>query len=101
MRYISGTFAVLKNKYFIAAAFFIIWMSFFDLKDWGLIAARKSKLRELEKSEQHLNSQIKETRKELELLKTSAQTIEKYAREKYYMKRDNEDLYLIKGEKQD
>jgi hypothetical protein len=38
-------------------------MSFFDLKDWGLIAARKTKLRELEKSEQHLNSQIKETRK--------------------------------------
>ena len=95
MKYLSGTLTVLKNKYFIAAAFFIIWMSFFDMKDWGLIAARKEKLRDLEKSEQHLSSQIKETRKELELLKTSAETIEKYARENYYMKKDNEDLFIV------
>ncbi len=95
MKYVSGTFAVLKNKYFIAGAFFIIWMSFFDLKDWQLISARKSKLKDLEKSEQHLSSQITETRKELELLKTSAQTIEKYARENYYMKKDNEDLFIV------
>ena len=95
MKYLSGTLTVLKNKYFIAAAFFIIWMSFFDLKDWRLIASRKEKLRDLEKSEQHLSSQIKETRKELELLKTSAQTIEKYARENYYMKKDNEDLFIV------
>ncbi len=95
MKYVSGTFAVLKNKYFIAAAFFVVWMSFFDLKDWGLISARKSKLKDLEKSEQHLSSQILETRKELELLKTSAHTIEKYAREHYYMKKDNEDLFIV------
>lgn len=95
MKYVSGTLAVLKNKFFIAAAFFVIWMSFFDLKDWGLISARKSKLKDLEKSEQHLSAQIKETRQELELLKTSAQTIEKYAREKYYMKKDNEDLFIV------
>src|SRR5688572_6969882 len=95
MKYLSGTLTVLKNKYFIAAAFFIIWMSFFDMKDWGLIASRKEKLRDLEKSEQHLSSQIKETRKELELLKTSAETIEKYARENYYMKKDNEDLFIV------
>ena len=38
---------------------------------------------------------LKETRKELELLKTSAQTIEKYARENYYMKKDNEDLFIV------
>lgn len=95
MKYVSGTFAVLRNKYFIAATFFVIWMSFFDLKDWGLISARKSKLKDLEKSEQHLTAEIKETRQELELLKTSAQTIEKYARENYHMKKDNEDLFIV------
>jgi cell division protein FtsB len=31
----------------------------------------------------------------LALLKTSAKTIEKYAREKYYMKKDNEDLFIV------
>jgi cell division protein DivIC len=98
MKYLNGTFAVLKNKYFIAVAFFIIWMSFFDPKDWGLLFARKEKLRDLEKSEKHLTLQIADTRKELDLLKTNAQTIEKYAREKYYMKKDNEDLFIVNSE---
>ena len=98
MKYLHGTFALLKNKYFIAVAFFIIWMSFFDPKDWGLLFARKEKLRDLEKSEKHLTLQIADTRKELDLLKTNAQTIEKYAREKYYMKKDNEDLFIVNSE---
>ena len=95
MKYLNGTFAILKNKYFIAIAFFIIWMSFFDPKDWGLLFDRRQKLKELDKSEQHLILQIADTRKELDLLKTNAQTIEKYAREKYYMKKDNEDLFIV------
>ncbi len=95
MKFIHGTISILKNKYFIAAAFFLIWMTFFDLKDWGLIIARKNKVKELQKSEQILSSRIKETRKELDLLKTNAQTIEKYAREKFFMKKDNEDLFIV------
>jgi cell division protein FtsB len=87
--------AVLKNKYFIASSLFIIWMMFFDPKDLSVIMGRMNKLNDLQKSESHLVRQIADTRKELGLLKTSAQTIEKYAREKYYMKKDNEDLFIV------
>ena len=96
MNKLSAFLSIFKNKYFIAGVFFIVWMLFFDPKDWGLISARINKLDELQKSEQQLSKQIADTRKELNLLKTSAQTIEKYAREKYYMKKDNEDLFLVK-----
>ena len=89
MRIINGVFSFVKNKYFIAAAFFVVWMLFFDMKDWSLITSRRDKLMELQESELHLTKQIAETRQELGLLKTSAQTIEKYAREKYLMKKDN------------
>lgn len=95
MKILNGIFSFLKNKYIIAALFFVLWMLFFDLKDWSLISARREKLKELEKSEFHFNKQIAETRKELGLLKTSAATIEKYAREKYLMKKDNEDLFIV------
>ncbi|MDB5201972.1 MAG: Septum formation initiator [Ferruginibacter sp.] len=98
MKLLQGTLNILKNKYFIASAFFIVWMLFFDPKDWGLINARINKLEELQKSEKHLTQQIVDTRKELNLLKTNAQTIEKYAREKYYMKKDNEDLFIVISE---
>ncbi len=96
MNILPTVYSVLKNKYFIALSVFIIWMSFFDPKDWGLIYDRNEKLQELQKSEQVLTKEITETRKELTLLKSSAQTIEKYAREKYMMKKDNEDIFVVK-----
>ena len=95
MKILNGIFSFVKNKYFIASALFLVWMLFFDMKDWSLINSRQEKLSDLQKSELHLNKQIADTRKELDLLKTSAQTIERYAREKYLMKKDNEDLFIV------
>lgn len=95
MKLLNGFFSFLRNKYVLAILSFLVWMIFFDPKDWSLISARRDKLQELQKSEQHLNQQIAETRQELRLLKTSAATIEKYAREKYHMKKDNEDIFIV------
>ena len=96
MKFITPVLNVLKNKYFIAAVGFVIWMLFFDPKDWGLITSRNNKLKELKLSEHHLTLLIKDTKKELSLLKTDAASIEKYAREKFLMKKDNEDLFIVK-----
>lgn len=85
----------IKNKYILAILLFVVWMLFFDPKDWSTISERQYKLEELQKSEKALTEKIKSSRKELTLLKTSAETIEKYAREKYKMKKDNEDLFII------
>ena len=87
--------SILKNKYIIALLLFVVWMLFFDPKDFSLITGRIEKLNELQKSEKHLAKKIGETRQELGMLKTSAQTIEKYAREKYMMKKDNEELFIV------
>lgn len=96
MKNVGAVLKVLNNKYLIAGVFFVVWMMFFDPKDWGLIINRKQKLNELEKSETTLRKQIADSKSELHLLKTSAETIEKYAREKYMMKKDNEDLFIVK-----
>ncbi len=96
MQYLHPVLKVLKNKYVIASVAFLVWMLFFDPKDWGLINARNNKLRELKQSEKQLTLLIKDTRKELNLLKTDAASIETYAREKFFMKKDNEDLFIIK-----
>lgn len=92
LTYIPGW---LKNKYFLTGTFFVIWMVFFDVRDLASDFGRRAKLNALQKTEHILNQQISDTRKELDLLKTSAQTIEKYAREKYMMKKDNEDLFIV------
>ena len=90
-----GRFSWLKNKYLLAGSFFIVWMFFFDPKDWGVAFEKNAKLKELQNSELHLSNTIQETKEELSQLKTNAQTIEKYAREKYLMKKDNEDLFIV------
>jgi cell division protein FtsB len=92
----TGIYRVIKNKYFISILVFLIWMSFFDVKDWGLIAERLNKLGELEKTEITLTKQIQETRLELNLLRSEAESIERYAREKYLMKKDNEEIFIVK-----
>lgn len=74
---------------------FLVWMLFFDVKDIGSSVDRWGKYRELQASEQQLTNKIAETKLELKQLKNNAQTIEKYAREKYLMKKENEDLFII------
>ena len=85
----------LKNKYLLAGSLFLVWMLFFNEKDLISEFKRKEKLQQLQQSEQQLNTTIQQTRQELGQLKTNAQTIEKYAREKYLMKKDNEDLFIF------
>jgi len=85
----------LRNKYLIASLLFLVWMLFFDPKDVGSSFNRWQKSRELQASEQELTKRINETKLERGQLMNNAQTIEKYAREKYLMKKDNEDLFII------
>ena len=87
----------LKNKYLLTGVFFVVWMVFFDPKDILSDLERRNKLNELQTSELHLKQQITDAKQELDLLKNNAQSIEKYAREKYLMKKDNEDLFIVKS----
>ena len=85
----------LRNKYFIAIAVFAVIMLFFDKNDMFTQAERNKQLRELRASRQYYLDQIAAERQELEMLKSNPATVEKYAREKYLMKRDNEDIFII------
>jgi len=88
----------LKNKYFLTLSGFIVWMLFFDERDFFTIRHYRQELKELQQSKNYYTSEIKANQDKLNINPTS---LEKAAREKYYMKRDNEDLYLIQGQKQD
>ncbi len=98
MKFLSYLPALLKNKYFISCLAFIAWITFFDAKDLLTQAQRRQELNELEVSKEHYTNQISAVRKELNQLQSNPATLEKYAREKYHMKRDNEDLFLISPE---
>ena len=85
----------LRNKYALATAAFLVWMLFFDRNDVFTQMERKGELNELKQSKSYFEKQIAENRKFSKDLQFNASAIEKYAREHYMMKRDNEDLFII------
>ncbi len=87
---------IIKNKYILTAAAFAVWMLFFDTRDVITTHFKhRSELHRLEKSRTWYQQEIHTTREELDQLRSNADILEKYAREKYRMKKENEDLFVI------
>jgi len=70
-------------------------MLVFDKNDLFTQVERRQELKNLQKSREYFTNQIDAERTELDKLRTNPATLERYAREKYLMKRENEDLFLI------
>jgi hypothetical protein len=85
----------LKNKYLLATAAFAIWMSFFDRNDFLTQFDRYKKLKDLEESSSYYTQKITDAQLELEKRKTDPSAFERVGREKYFMKRKNEDVFLF------
>ena len=86
----------LKNKYLIATVLFLVWMLFFDHNNIFLHLQYRKELNELKTSKKYYQEQINKTREEVELIKTNPQALEKVAREQYLMKKDNEDIFVVR-----
>ena len=86
----------LRNKYLIVFLLFIFWIIFLD--DYNLINQNqmKSKVDDLKDQKEFYISEIKKDSTELSNLKNDSNKQEKFAREKFLMKKDNEDLFIIR-----
>ena len=84
-----------KNKYFLTAFTFLLWVTFFDDRDLINNIRHTRELKQLEQSRNYYTQLIEETKQELQQLNTSPAALEKFAREKYRMKRENEDLFIL------
>ncbi len=96
MKYLKHISFFLKNKYLVTGLAFVVWLLFFDKNDFYTQHQRSNELTELEQSKSFYAKEIASVRNELEQLESNPATLEKYAREKFYMKRDNEDVFIIK-----
>jgi cell division protein FtsB len=81
------------NKYTIVIVLFVVWLSFFDKFSLVTQHRLKSTLTELENKKAEYEEQLEIALEEKETLK---QNKEKYAREKYLMHKDNEEIIVIK-----
>jgi cell division protein FtsB len=95
MKLIRHIPSLLYNKYLLTASVFVVWMLFFDKNDFFSQLERSRNLQEIEKSKAYFSQKIDESKKFSKDIQSNAAAIEKFAREKYLMKRENEDLFII------
>lgn len=87
-------FKIATNVYALIGLFFVFWMVFLDTNSLFIYLNLEQKLSELEQQKAALERDIATDKKTLLQLNDSIE-LERYAREKYNMKRKNEDVYLI------
>ena len=88
--------SVFKNKYFIVGSLFIIWIVFLDEDNLGLLNQQQIKIEETEEIIDSLKTEISEMEDKLDRLNNNQKELEKFARENFLMKKDNEDIIIIR-----
>ncbi len=87
---------VFKNFYVVTGICFCLWMLFFDSNNALVLQySLTSKINSLETEKEYYEEKIQEVEKDREELLTNEVLLEKYAREKYFMKKESEDLFVI------
>ena len=91
----------LNNRYFWVSLAFLLWLLFFDR--YNLIFRYKTvrELKSAHEQKDYYKEQIRKDNKAIKELITDTNTLEKFAREKYLMKKDNEDIFLIEKEEKE
>jgi cell division protein DivIC len=84
-----------RNFYFLTAFFFVVWMIALDSNNLFMRYQLSSKLRSLENERVYYEEKIKEVEKDRNELFGDNESLEKFAREKYLMKKETEDIFIV------
>jgi cell division protein FtsB len=86
-----------KNIFVIIVSVFTIWMLFFDANSWLIHHELNTDIDALESEKEYYKKEIEKDNKAIKKL-SNIDGLEKFAREEYYMKRDNEEIFIIEYE---
>lgn len=89
----------LKNRYVLIIIIFLVWMTFFDRNDFISQYTYRQELKKLEADRDYYLKEIEYNKKAAHELMSNPENLEKFAREKYLMKKDDEEIFLIVEEK--
>lgn len=90
-------FQVASNLYVLVLTIFMVWMLFFDQNSLLIHLELQREIQKLEQQQEFLREQIARDREVIETLSDPRQ-LEKFAREQYYLKKPDEEIYIIEYE---
>jgi cell division protein FtsB len=88
-------FSVVANKYLLTMVGLVVWLTFFDRNDIFTQYDLRQQVLKLEKERNYYLQEIIANNQAIDELHTNQKSLEKFARETYLMKRDNEDIFVI------
>ncbi len=91
---------IFKNFYFISLLVFILWIAFFDSNDLITQYNRVERLEKLEAEKVYYEAEIKKIEREQKALATDSQAIERFAREKFFLKKPKEEVFVIEEQEE-
>jgi len=86
---------LITNKYMLTIAGLLVFLLFFDKYDLVTQYGTRQKLNQLRNEKKYFLDEIEKNNAELNELKTNVKSLEKFGREKYLMKKDDEDIFVI------
>ena len=90
-------FSILTNIYVLILTVFVVWMFFFDTNSLLIHMELRKEIKKLEKQKEFLQEEIAKDKKVLDKL-SDPEELEKFAREQYYLKKKNEEIFIIEYE---
>ncbi len=91
--------ARLRNRYCATGLGLLCWIAFFDRNDAWTTYKNSRELGRMIEQKEFYTTEIEKTKGKLHLLSSDKALLEKFAREEYLMKRDNEDIFVLVPEK--
>lgn len=91
---------ILKNKYYLTTILFLVWMLFLDRNDIITQVRHVVGLNRINHDREYYKEEIEKINNDLQELSSNKEQLEKFARENYLMKRDNEDIFIIVKEEE-
>ena len=90
---------IIFNKYFYVGLAFVVWMIFIDQESIIVQYKLSKEIQGLEQQQDFYLEEIEKNKQSLNILTNDTASLEKYARETYFMKKDNEDVFIVVEEK--
>lgn len=89
----------LRNKFLLTIVGLVVWLAFFDKNDLGSQIELRQQVKQLEKDKNYFAQEISVITSDIKELASNPKALEKFAREKYLMKRNDEDVFVIVEDK--
>lgn len=95
----SRWYKIFLNKYLIVGVFFVVWMIFFDQNSWFIHKELDNEIEKLNRDKKYYEEKLQKETIQINRMKIDSNEIERIAREKHFLKKENEDVFIIEEQK--